>query len=98
LGAERKDDELLGVAERAAREAAELISTLPGHPPWGAEADASLARVALFRGRADEAGGFARSARASLQSAMHEDMYLDVVPLAAFAWAVAEAAGVVITP
>ena len=84
LGAERNDDELIGVAERAAREASELISALPGHPPWGAEADASLARVAMSRGNMYAAAGFARSALTSLESAMHEDMYLDVVlPVAA---------------
>ena len=79
LGAEREDDELLDVAERAGREAAELAASLPGHPPWGAEADAALARVALVRGRSDESLEHARSAMASLTSAMHEDQHLDVV-------------------
>ncbi len=79
LGAEREDDELLDVAERAAREAAELAAALPGHPPWGAQADAALARVALARRREEEAVTHARSAMASLSSAMHEDRHLDVV-------------------
>jgi DNA-binding CsgD family transcriptional regulator/tetratricopeptide (TPR) repeat protein len=79
LGAEREDDELLDVAERAAREAAELAASLPGHPPWGAEADAALARVALVRGRSDESLEHARAAMASLGSAMHEDQHLDIV-------------------
>ena len=79
LGAERADDELLDVAERAAQEAKDLAAALPGHPPWGAEADAALARVAAVRGRTDEAVEHARSAVASLMSAMHEDLYLDVV-------------------
>jgi tetratricopeptide (TPR) repeat protein len=79
LGAERQDEDLLDAAERSARDAAQLVPDLPGHPPWGAQADAALARVALARGRADEAVAFARSALASLRSAMHEDLYLEVV-------------------
>jgi tetratricopeptide (TPR) repeat protein/DNA-binding CsgD family transcriptional regulator len=79
LGVEREDQELLDVAERAAREVAELVQALPGHPPWGAQAHAALARVALTRGRPEEAAELARSAMATLQSAMHEDLYLDVV-------------------
>jgi len=91
MGAEREDDELLDVAERAAREAAEIAATLPGHPPWGAQADASLARVALARGRSDESVEHARSAMASLGSAMHEDQHLDVVLPAAAAFLAAGA-------
>jgi DNA-binding NarL/FixJ family response regulator len=79
LGAEPQDEELLEVAERAAHEAAALVAALPGHPPWGAEADAALARVALARGHEDEAVEHARSAMASLGSAMHEDAHLNVV-------------------
>ncbi len=79
LGAERGDDELLAVAERSAREASELARALPGHPPWGAQADAALARVALARGKPEDAQAFAVSAMSALRSAMHEDLYLDVV-------------------
>jgi DNA-binding CsgD family transcriptional regulator/tetratricopeptide (TPR) repeat protein len=79
LGAERKNEELLDVAEKAARQALELAASLPGHPPWGAEADAALARVALARGRSEEAAEHARAAIASLVSARHEDGNLDVV-------------------
>ncbi len=79
LGVERNDQELLDAAERSARAAAELVRDLPGHPPWGAQADAALAAVALAGGRADDAVALARSAMASLQSAMHEDLHLDVV-------------------
>jgi hypothetical protein len=78
LGAAREDAELLDVAELAARDAAELAEGLPGHPPWGAQADAALARVALARGHAEEAADHGRAAMASLQSAMHEDRELDV--------------------
>lgn len=79
LGAAGEDDELLDVADRAGREAKDLAAALPGHPPWGAEADAALATVARARGRNDEALEHARSAIASLRSSMHEDAYLDVV-------------------
>ena len=49
LGAERADEELLALAEQSAKDAKELMGVLPGHPPWGAEADAALAQVALAR-------------------------------------------------
>jgi tetratricopeptide (TPR) repeat protein/DNA-binding CsgD family transcriptional regulator len=79
LGAERKDEALLDVAERAGREAMDLCGALPGHPPWGAKASAGLARVALVRGRTEEAAELAASAMESLHSAMHEDLELDVL-------------------
>lgn len=79
LGAERHDEALLEVAEQAAREASEVIPTLPGHPPWDAQVEAALARVALTRGHMDDAAGFARAAMASLESARHDDLYLDVL-------------------
>jgi tetratricopeptide (TPR) repeat protein len=78
LGADAGDAELLDTAEQAATEAAELAATMPGHPPWGAEASASLSRIALARGRPDEAADHARSALGALQSAQHEDVQLDV--------------------
>jgi DNA-binding CsgD family transcriptional regulator len=79
LGARQEDEDLLALAERSAIAAKELIDLLPGHPPWGAQADAALAEVALARGRTDFALQAARSAFATLESAMHEDLYLDVV-------------------
>jgi tetratricopeptide (TPR) repeat protein/DNA-binding CsgD family transcriptional regulator len=79
LGADLADEELLEFAERSAKEAADLVAQLPGHPPWGAEADAAMARVELARGRNEEAADHARAAIGSLLSAMHEDRYLDVL-------------------
>ncbi len=79
LGAEAGDADLLDAAEQAANEAAELAATMPGHPPWGAEASASLATIALARGRTDEAPDHARSALGALQLAQHEDAHLDIV-------------------
>ena len=84
LGAEQGDEELLVVAERAAEEATGLAGGLPGHPPWGAEADAARARIAFARGWTEEAADHARSALASLESAQHEDEHLRIaIPVAA---------------
>ncbi|MDP9297950.1 MAG: AAA family ATPase [Actinomycetota bacterium] len=91
LGAEREDDELLDLGERAAKGAAALADGLPGHPPWGAQASAALARVELARGRTDEAADHARSALTNLQSAMHEDHDLDVAVAVANALIAADA-------
>ena len=67
LGVQDGDDELMTLAERSAAEASELAATLPGHSPWGAQADASRARVALAQGRTDEATTFARAAGDALR-------------------------------
>ena len=79
LGAERADEDLLALAERSARDAKELMGVLPGHPPWGAEADSALARVALARGEQESAAEAARSALAALGAAHHEDVFLGIV-------------------
>ena len=79
LGAERDDAELLDVAERSARAAAELAADLPGHPPWGAQAEAALARIALARGDTGGALEHARAAGAALLAAHQEDLHLDIL-------------------
>ena len=79
LGAERDDDELLAVAERAGRAATDLCAGLPGHPPWGAQGEAALAQVALCRGELEPALTHARSAIAGLQEARQEDLHLEVL-------------------
>ena len=66
-------------AERSALDAKELVRILPGHPPWGAEADAALAQVALARGDEEAAAEEARSALASLHEAHVEDLFLRIV-------------------
>jgi DNA-binding NarL/FixJ family response regulator len=78
LGAARGDDELLGLAETAAFDAKEVLGLLPGHPPWGAQADGALARVALARGDVERAALAGGSALRALEEALHEDMNLDV--------------------
>ena len=79
LGAERNDDDLLTVAEGAATEVKTMMKLLSGHPPWGAQADAALSRVALARGSADEAVNAARSAYTALDEALHEDAHIEVL-------------------
>jgi DNA-binding NarL/FixJ family response regulator len=79
LGARQHNDALLALAEQSAIEAKGLVELLPGHPPWGAQADAALAEVALTRGDTEQALDAARSAFAALESAMHEDLYPEVV-------------------
>lgn len=79
LGAERGDHELLALAEEAAKEAKGLAELLPGHPPWGAQADAAMARVALARGAVDEAVAAARSAYQAFNSAYQEDLHAEIL-------------------
>jgi DNA-binding NarL/FixJ family response regulator len=79
FGAERRDEELLAVAEKAANEAKVGMEALPGHPPWGAQADAALAVVALALGRPEEAVAAAMAAVGQLQSALHEDLHLEIL-------------------
>jgi DNA-binding NarL/FixJ family response regulator len=56
-----------------------LVELLAGHPPWGAQSDAALARVALARGQSERAVEAARSAFAALESSLHEDAHLEVL-------------------
>jgi DNA-binding CsgD family transcriptional regulator len=79
LGADRGDPELVDLAERSARDAKGLIEILPGHPPWGIEADAALAQVTLAKGQPEEAVNLAREAIAGLIEARHEDLPLDAL-------------------
>ena len=44
------DPALVELVERSAAQVKELLPLLPGHAPWGAQADAALATVALARG------------------------------------------------
>jgi DNA-binding CsgD family transcriptional regulator len=78
-GAARGDPELLALAERSANEAKDLVGILPGHPPWGAEADSALAQVALVAGDEDAAVDAARSVFTTLRAAHFEDLFLHIV-------------------
>jgi DNA-binding NarL/FixJ family response regulator len=79
LGSESKDEDLLDLAERSAKETKEMAGVLPGHPPWGAQADAAVARIALARGNPEVAVGAARSAFEGLEATLHEDAHLEVL-------------------
>ena len=73
------DPALIELVERSATQVKELLPLLPGHAPWGAQADAALAAVATARGdgmAAVMAGGAAFQA---LQAGLHEDVSLEIV-------------------
>jgi DNA-binding CsgD family transcriptional regulator len=55
------------------------MTVMPGHPPWGAEADAALAQVALARGDSEAAVDAARSVFVALRAAHFEDLFLHIV-------------------
>jgi len=78
LGGERTDEDLLALAERSAHEALALVPVLPGHPTWGAQAYAALARIALARGRLAEAAEAGRASVAALDAATR-DPSLDIL-------------------
>lgn len=79
LGAERDDEELLDLAQRSTTEVKELVPVLPGKPPWGAQADAALARVSLARGDAEGAMAAARSAIGWVMSAHRDDWFPEIL-------------------
>lgn len=79
LGARSGDADLLELAERSAEEARELVKLLPGHPPWLAQAEATLAQVALARGDHERAAVAGAAAMEALQQAFHEDVNLDIL-------------------
>ena len=61
----------------------ELLPLLPGHAPWGAQADAALSAVALARGDLPTAAMAGGAALAALQAGLHEDASLEIVVPAA---------------
>ena len=65
------DAALAELVERTTAQVKELLPLLPGHAPWGAQADAALATVALVRGdigAAVMAGGAAFQGQTSWQT------------------------------
>lgn len=73
------DQALVELVERSAAQVKELLPLLPGHAPWGAQADAALSGIAFARGdgiAAVEAGGAALQA---LQAGLHQDVSLEIV-------------------
>ncbi len=73
------DAALVEVVERSTAQVRELLALLPGHAPWGAQADAALATVALHRGDVDAGAAAGGAAFEALQAGLHEDTSLDIV-------------------
>ena len=73
------DTGLLELVERSAAQVKELLPLLPGHAPWGAQADAALATVALARGDIPGAAIAGGAAVQALQAGLHEDVSLEIV-------------------
>ncbi len=73
------DAALVEIVERSAAQVKELLPLLPGHAPWGAQADAALASVALARGDSEAAVLAGGAALQALQSGLHEDVSLEIV-------------------
>jgi tetratricopeptide (TPR) repeat protein len=71
--------ELATLVERSAAQVKELLPLLPGHAPWGAQADAALAAVALARGDVEAAVLAGGAALQALQAGLHEDASLEIV-------------------
>ncbi len=67
------------LVERSAAQAKELLPLLPGHAPWGAQADAALATVALRRGDIPAAVMAGGAALQALQAGLHEDTSLEII-------------------
>ncbi len=73
------DPTLVELTERSAAQVKELLPLLPGHAPWGAQADAALSAVALARGDIESAVVAGGAAFQALQAGLHEDVSLEIV-------------------
>jgi DNA-binding NarL/FixJ family response regulator/tetratricopeptide (TPR) repeat protein len=73
------DPAVVELVERSAAQVKELAPLLPGHAPWGAQADAALATVALMRGDIGSAVMAGGAAFQALQAGLHEDASLEIV-------------------
>lgn len=79
LGQEGQDAALLDLAESCAAEVRRIAPDLPGHSPWGAQADAASSVVAEARGDPERSLLLARSALEARRTAMREDPHLEVL-------------------
>ena len=73
------DPALVELVERSAAQVKDVLPLLPGHAPWGAQADAALATVALARGDTMTAVAAGGAALQALQVGHHEDASLEIV-------------------
>jgi DNA-binding NarL/FixJ family response regulator len=73
------DAALVELVKRTAAQVKELLPLLPGHAPWGAQADAALATVALVGGDIGAAAMAGGAAFQALQAGLHEDVSLEIV-------------------
>jgi DNA-binding NarL/FixJ family response regulator len=79
VGGGTPDPALVELVERSAAQVKDLLPSLPGHAPWGAEVDAALATVALARGDIPAAAMAGGAAVQALQAGLHEDTSLEIV-------------------
>jgi tetratricopeptide (TPR) repeat protein/DNA-binding CsgD family transcriptional regulator len=78
LGDRSGDPGLLEEAEGAAQEAIELSRSLPGHPPWRAQAQAALAAVRSARHEPEAALDSARAALAEIEASEQDELQLGI--------------------
>jgi DNA-binding CsgD family transcriptional regulator len=78
LGAATGEQALLDLAETSAFDTKDLVPLLPGHPPWGAQADAAIAIVSLAQGNVERAAQAASSAMQALIESGTEDANLEI--------------------
>jgi DNA-binding NarL/FixJ family response regulator len=87
------DPELVELVERSAAQVKDALPLLPGHAPWGAQADTALATIALARGDTEAAAMLGGAALQALEAAHHEDTSLDILIPAARALLAGEPSG-----
>ncbi len=73
------DQALVELVERSAAQVKELLPLLPGHAPWGAQADAALSGIAFARGHGMAAVMAGGAAFQALQAGLHEDVSLEII-------------------
>ncbi len=73
------DLELVALVERSAAQVKDALPLLPGHAPWGAQADTALATIALARGDTEAAAVLGGAALQALDAAHHEDTSLEIL-------------------
>jgi DNA-binding NarL/FixJ family response regulator len=87
------DPDLAELVERSAAAVKDALPLLPGHAPWGAQADTALATIALARGDTESAAALGGAALQALEAAHHEDTSLEILIPAARALLAGEPSG-----